>query len=152
ISTLVDRLTGGLVGFFFDVSPDWHVYAFTLVIALVSGIAVGLWPALKASLSDVNAALKTSHAGVAGARSKRSFLIAAQVAACLVLLAGAGLLFQGVRKSSAIDPGFDMRHAMIVGINAQAVASTPATQVEILRHAIDRIRAVPGVASVASAD
>jgi predicted permease len=152
ISTLVDRLTGGLIGFFFDVSPDWRVYAFTLTISLSAGVAVGLWPALKASLSDVNAALKVSQAGTAGARHKRSFLIAAQVAACLVLLAGAGLLFQGVRRSSAIDPGFDIRHAMIVGINAQAVAATPATQAEIMHQASDRIRAVPGVASVASAD
>jgi predicted permease len=95
--------------------------------------------------------LKSSPDSASG-RHKRSFLIGAQVAACLVLLAGAGLLFQGVRRSSAIDTGFDLRHTLVAGINSQAVATSPSGQMELLRHAVDRIGAIPGVASVAWAD
>ncbi|HLK62168.1 MAG TPA: ADOP family duplicated permease [Bryobacteraceae bacterium] len=152
VSGMVDRLTGGLRGVFFDVSPDWHVFVFTAAISLFTGVAVGLWPAVKASLSDVSFALKQSAAGPAGRRHTRAILIGAQVAACLVLLAGAGLLFRGVWRSSVVDPGFDLRHAMIVGINAQAVAPNTASQVELLRLATERIAAVPGVASVAWTD
>ena len=152
IAGLMERLTGGLLGYFVDISPDWHVFAFTAAISLFTGLAVGLWPAVKASLPDVSMALKQASAGPTGGRRKRNFLIGAQVAACLVLLAGAGLLFQGVWRSSAVDPGFDMRHTLLVGIAAHAVAPTATAQTELVRHAADRIGALPGVVSVAWAD
>lgn len=149
---LLERLAGGQLGVFLDVAPDWHVFAFTAAISLFTGIAIGLWPAVRASRPDVSLALKQSSSGPASGRRKRNLLIAAQVAACLVLLAGAGLLFQGVWRSSAIDPGFDMRHTLIVGMNAQVVAPTPAGQAELKRQAGERIGALPGVASVAWTD
>ncbi len=151
ISSLADRLTGGLVGIFLDISPDWHVFAFTAAISVFTGVAVGLWPAIKASLPDVGLALKQSS-GSAGGRHKRGFLIGAQVAACLILLAGAGLLFQGVWRSSTIDTGFDLRHVLVVGINSQAVTTSASGQTELMRHVTDRVGAIPGVASVAWAD
>src|ERR1017187_5884098 len=129
-----------------------RVFAFTAAISLFTGVAIGLWPAIKASLSDVSLSLQQSSFGPAGGRHKRNFLIGAQVAACLMLLAGAGLLFRGAWRSSAIDPGFDLRHILVVGITSQTLAPTAAAQTELVRHAVDRIAAIPGVASVGWAD
>ena len=152
ISGLVERISIGALGVFFDVTPDWRVFAFTAAISLFTGVAIGLWPAIKASLSDVSLSLQQSSFGPAGGRHKRNFLIGAQVAACLMLLAGAGLLFRGAWRSSAIDPGFDLRHILVVGITSQTLAPTAAAQAELVRHAVDRIAAIPGVASVGWAD
>ena len=152
ISGLVERISIGALGVFFDVTPDWRVFAFTAAISLFTGVAIGLWPAIKASLSDVSLSLQQSSFGPAGGRHKRNFLIGAQVAACLMLLAGAGLLFRGAWRSSAIDPGFDLRHILVVGITSQTLAPTAAAQTELVRHAVDRIAAIPGVASVGWAD
>ncbi|HEV3198944.1 MAG TPA: ADOP family duplicated permease [Bryobacteraceae bacterium] len=152
ISGMVERISIGALGVFFDVAPDWRVFAFTAAISLVTGVAIGLWPAIRASLSDVSRSLQQSSFGAAGGRRKRNLLIGAQVAACLMLLAGAGLLFRGALRSSAIDPGFDLRHTLVVGITSHAVAPTAAAQAELVRHAVDRMAAIPGVVSVAWAD
>lgn len=149
---LIERLSGGLLGIYVDITPDWRVFAFSASISLLTGIAVGLWPAMKASRPDVSAALKQSSSGSAAGRNQRGILIGAQVAACLMLLAGAGLLFQGVWRSAAVDPGFDMRHTLLVGIASHAVAPTAAAQTELVRHVSDRISSLPGVVSVAWAD
>ena len=152
ISGLMEKITGGQLGVSLDVTPDWHVFTFTAVLSIFTGAAIGLWPAIRASLPDVSLALKASSGGASQGRRKRNLLIAAQVAACLVLLAGAGLLFHGVWRSAEIDTGFDMAHTLIIGINPQAEAPTPAGQLALLRRATERIRSLPGVSSVTWSD
>lgn len=148
ITGILQRITGGVIGVFLDVSPDWYVFAFSAAISLITGVAIGVWPSIKASRPNIGLALKQASAGPAGGRRKRNFLITAQVAACLVLLAGAGLLFRGVWRSGSIDVGFDMRHVLIVGMDARTVASNAAAQAELRRHVAERIATVPGVSLV----
>jgi hypothetical protein len=78
--------------------------------------------------------------------------MAAQIASCLVLLTAAGLLFRGVTGSATTDPGFEVKHLAILGINTRAIAGFPAARVGVLRQAIDRIRNAPETQSVAWAD
>jgi putative ABC transport system permease protein len=149
IAAMLQKITGGLLGVYFDVSPDWRVFAYGAVVSVVVGVAIGIWPSLKASRRDVMSALKQVSSIE---RSKRNLLISAQVAACLILLAGAGLLFRGVWRSAEIDPGFDTHRLAIVGIETRNVAHTPAAREAILRQAMERIQALPDVVSVAFAD
>jgi hypothetical protein len=79
--------------------------------------------------------------------SSRNMLLAAQVAGCLVLLAGAGLLFRGVRFARMADPGFDTKHVFMLGVNARALAATSASRTALLRQAIERVQALPEVTS-----
>jgi predicted permease len=143
------RLSGGAIGIYLDLAPDWHVFLYTLAISLVTGLAVGLWPALRASGRDVHSGLKQTAGGGATERRKRNLLMGAQVAACLVLLTAAGLLFRGVWRSGSADPGFDMAHVAGAALNVNSLAATGPAKSAILRESAERIAALPEVASVA---
>ena len=152
----VHRVTGGMLGLSLDVSPDWRVFAYTALLSAATGIAVGIWPAVRASQVDINAALKgqgsTGGRPIRGRLSRRNLLLTAQVAACLILLAGAGLLFRGVWRSRGTDPGFDARHMLLLGVDPAVVASTPASRAALLHRVVDRLNQLPQIASVAMAD
>jgi len=152
IDSALRRIFCGLLGVFLDVTPDWHVFAYSAAVSLITGLAIGLWPALKASRRDVVTSLKQAGGASAPAHRKRSILIAAQVAACLMLLAGAGLLFRGVWRSATIDPGFDVSHVLLISADARTLAPSPAARDALLRKAVDRIRAVPELETVSWAD
>jgi predicted permease len=149
VSQFLERISGGSIGLHLDLSPDWRVFLYTLSVSLLTGIAVGLWPALRASSRDVHSGLKQTAGGAVAERRKRNVLMGAQVAACLVLLTASGLLFRGVWRSGSVDPGFDVGHIAGVAINAGAVAAAPQAQGAVLRAAAARIVELPEVASAA---
>jgi len=82
----------------------------------LAGIGFGLTPALQASKADVNSALKedSSAFGHRVSRSRlRSLLIAAQMAACLVLLIGFCFAASAAHNAPlTIDPGYESRHVL----------------------------------------
>jgi predicted permease len=111
---------------------------------------------MQASRRDVVSALKQTSAGSAGgnrsAWSKRNLLLSAQLASCLILLVGAGLLFRGVWQSAKVDPGFPVDRLAGVVIDTHVLAPTETGRARLLRQVVDRIEALPEVASVAWAD
>src|SRR6185295_12735310 len=92
-----------------DLTPDWRVLAYSFGLALLSGIAFGLVPALHATRTDLIGVVKAEGANATG-RSVRSrltsVLVVAQVAICFVLLISAGLLLRSVQLNLATDPGY----------------------------------------------
>jgi putative ABC transport system permease protein len=85
------------------------VFAFALAASVASGLAFGLVPAWLASRTDVNVVLKQGARGTTGDRSQHRMqhgLIVAEVALSMMLLAGAGLVVNGLRSFAAIDPGW----------------------------------------------
>jgi predicted permease len=152
----VARLFGELSGAsspVIDVSPDWRTFAWSAALSILTGVAVGLGPAWRASNKDVSGALRLS--GAAGGREitrKRNLLVSAQIASCLILLTAAGLLFRGAARSPQTDAGFDVAHTMLASINASTLASTPERRGEIIRKSIESMKAVPGVQYVSWAD
>ncbi len=91
------------------VEIDGRVLAFTLAVALVTGIASGLAPALHLTRASLAGTLR--EAGRAGSSGRvagrlRDLLIVAQVAVALVLLVGAGLLMRGFSDLMARERGF----------------------------------------------
>lgn len=87
------------------VTVNWQVLGFTAVVAILTGILFGLFPAWKASRLNLNEVLKesgrTGSRGPLGHRASR-ILVVADIAFSLVLLAGAGLLIEsGVRLANA---------------------------------------------------
>ncbi len=92
-----------------DLSPDLRVFGYTFGLALAAGLLLGLAPALQSSSPRVAGSLQDDGAMVGlGLRPSRlrSALVILQVAVCLVLLVGAGLLTRGLQHAQALDVGF----------------------------------------------
>jgi predicted permease len=127
----------------------------TGALSVITGIAVGIAPALRTSRSDISSTLKQGMAGASDdvrIRRNRNLLLTAQVASCLILLAASGLLFRGASRSGEIRPGFDMKHLAVVGMDTRGIAGSGPARLELQRQAVARIEALPEVASVAWAD
>jgi predicted permease len=104
-----------------EIGVDLRVLAFAAVAAVLAGLLVGLWPALRASRLALAGAIHGS-AGAAGeaavlgrtARSRaRRLLVAAEVALSMLLLAGAGLFLRSLDRLLSVDTGFDSRNVLI---------------------------------------
>jgi predicted permease len=105
-----------------NVEVTGMVLAFTAGITLVAGLVFGLTPALAATRFDLVTALKDgpTAAGRIGRRWNVSrLLVAAQVALCLVLLAGAGLLVRTLQNLQAPDGTFDGRSVTLVSVEGR---------------------------------
>src|SRR5262245_10273089 len=86
---LTDRDTG-LVPGNVDLSVNWRVLAFTLVVSLLTGVLFGLAPAWRATSLDLTTALKQGRRATGAVSRLSKGLIVAQVALSLLLLVGAG--------------------------------------------------------------
>jgi predicted permease len=133
---------------------DWRVVAFTLTLSLVTGIVFGLAPALIGSRTDLNTVIKDSgsRSGSGFRQNKtRSVLVAVEVGLSVVLLIGAALLIRSSIALGAVDPGFDAANTLVMrtslsGSRFQSAASVAQT----VRIGLERVRALPGVASAAA--
>jgi macrolide transport system ATP-binding/permease protein len=138
-----------------QISPDVRIFAYTLLVSCMAGIAFGLAPALQASKSDVNSALKEegSAFGQRLSRSRlRGILIAGQMAACLVLLISSALLLRGSQRALKIDPGYETRRvACLEMYNPANLHYSQPRLLQLNRDLIQGIANLPGVHSVAQA-
>jgi macrolide transport system ATP-binding/permease protein len=126
---------------------DVRVFTYSILMSVIAGIAFGLYPALQFSKADSLSALKDESAtsGQRASRSRlRSLLVGGQFAVSLFLLICAGLLTQGVLRSLNVDPGYETKHVLMVGLDTGLHPSL-ASQ----RKIIDRLKSIPQVTSVA---
>ena len=137
-----------------DLAPDYRVFGFTLLASLAAGLASGLAPALSASKPDLTDALKEEGSAQGGrlARSRlRSALVVTQVAVCMTLLVGAGLLVRNVLKLGALDTGLDTKRVLSAAVGLKKAAGERRAEAEVRRLLAERLRALPGVVAVAQA-
>ena len=129
---------------------DLRVLSFALMLSVGTGIACGLVPALHASRPNLYAAGKVGASGSSGARDGwlRNMLIGAQVAACTVLLIGAGLLLRGLYATHTVDPGFPHRSVGYVPFELRGFGYDVDQIVEFQRRLADEVSALRGVAAV----
>src|SRR5207253_11524626 len=88
---------------------SFPVLAFAIALSLLTGLLMGLYPALQSSRADIVEALKEGGRGTAGSVRQQRFrklLVGAQVALSVILLAGASLLIASFLRLSHQDPGF----------------------------------------------
>jgi putative ABC transport system permease protein len=136
-----------------DVRIDGTVLAATMAIAVGTGILFGLAPALNLSRYDLVEAFKDDGARSTGSRRTgwlRNGLVIGEVALCMLLLIGAGLLMQTFLKLRAVDPGFDPHGVLTARMPLQGTRySTPDTLNRFYNEGLDRIRRIPGVRAAA---
>ncbi|HEV2706870.1 MAG TPA: ABC transporter permease [Pyrinomonadaceae bacterium] len=133
-----------------DFSLDWRVLAFTLALALVSGLLFGLAPALQATRPDLVPALKDeagAQGGVLRRLSLRNVLVIVQVALSLVLLIGAGLFLRSLRQMTTADPGFNPEGVVVARFELDDKTAAERGQ-ELYKQMRERVAALPGIRSV----
>jgi predicted permease len=133
-----------------DLQLDFRVLLFSLVAAVVSALLFGLVPAWQSLQTQLVPALKSSELSeTSGHRTiGRNVLVVAQVALAMVLLVAAGRLQAGFRRTLALDPGFRTDHLMMMSMDTSHVRYTPDQTRNFYRNLVDRVKALPAVASV----
>ena len=131
-----------------DVPVDLRAFAFAVVVALLSGLAIGIVPALRASRLDLNDTLKDGTPGATDTRRQqwlRSVLTIAQTSLAIVLLVGAGLLIESFAKLISVDPGFDPESVISARIALPRQYADTANQEAFFRALLGEIRSLRGV-------
>lgn len=154
---LASRLLGSIniaaagVPFRLDFSFDWRVFGFALLLALVTGVVIGMAPAFRSSRADACEVLHEGSRGTSesGTRSWfRNSLVVLQVAGSFMLLVVAGLFIRSVQNGERMDWGFDPNHVINFGMDTHFVGLDKAQSQEFYRNLKDRVRALPGVQMV----
>ena len=134
-----------------DLTPDWRVLGYSFGLALLSGIAFGLVPALRATRPDLMGIVKSEGATASGrsARSRLSgALVVAQVTICFVLLIPAGLLLRSVQLNLSTDPGYEAKNLLSVGYSLE-LSGYDAERAKVFQQQLmTRLAALPSVKSV----
>jgi macrolide transport system ATP-binding/permease protein len=136
-----------------DLTVDWRVFSFALAVSLLTGVVFGIIPALQATKPDLVPALKDATAQAGGRRSRlRGALVVAQIALSLVLLVAAGLVLRALRHVQTTSPGFDPENRLMMSVDLGLQGYDEARGREFYRQLAERVRALPGVRSVALTD
>jgi len=132
-----------------EIGLDPVSVGFTLGIAVLLGIVIGIFPVANAygvNLSSVFHEGGRTGTGGRGPRLLRRALVVTQVAVAFVLLIGTGLLLASFRQVLAIDPGFDPKQVLTASLRlpAERYKGDPEL-VAFADEALRRVRAIPGV-------
>jgi predicted permease len=136
------------------IEVDGTVFLFTLVVAVVSVVLFGLFPALQATKVDLHEALKegSSRAGVGlrGGRA-RGALVVSEIALALVLLVGATLLIDSFLRVTRLNPGYDYDRVLTMKMSFGGMGDlTSAKFTNLTRDFIERLEASPGIERAAT--
>ncbi len=146
-------LFGGALPRAEEVTLGLPVLGFALGLALLTGVAVGLVPALRIDTAHVHDALREGGRGFSGRGSRlQQALVAVEVALAVVLVAGAGLLLNSFWRLNRVDTGIDPAHAFVFQIDLPGAAYDRARANVFFHQALERIGAVPGVHAVGITD
>jgi predicted permease len=135
------------------VSPDWHVYAVAVLLALVSGLLFGVVPVRQVLRANPHEVVKAGSTGMTGRRvTARDVLLSVQIAICAVLVTSSLVAVRGLIRSLHSDFGFAPQGVMLVDTDLD-MAGYSGDQVAIMqRRAIDAAATIPGVTAVGLID
>jgi len=160
---VADVYAGSRVGAEAGLGLNGPVLFFALALAVLTTVLCGLAPALRATRWDLQPLIANSGKSKSGALRHgrfRAALVIAQVALSIVLLAGAGLMIRSFYLLTHVDLGFSPRNVlMTVFLPSPSHAKLPPIKSfassegqAVLQDVMDRLKALPGVVSVAIED
>ncbi len=136
-----------------DTQVNLWVFAFTLIVSVMTGIVFGLAPALQTSNLDLNRVLKESGHSTSGpARDRfRAALFISEVALASILVIASGLLIRSLWKAQNLNPGFNADHLLALDVLLpRAEYKDDARILAFFDKATERIRNLPGVRSASA--
>jgi predicted permease len=129
---------------------DLRVLGFTLALTVLTGIAFGLVPALRATRLDLTPSLKDS--GKTSSAASRSLLskslVVAQVSISMLLLIGAGLLVRTLRNLQSVETGFNASNLLLFRVEPGLIGYKDDRLRNLYQQMSEHLEAVPGVRSV----
>jgi predicted permease len=134
-----------------DFDYDWRVFLYAAALSGITGMLMGLVPALRASRADVRALLHDGGHGSAGAGRQRlrSAMVVAQVAGSLVLLIVAGLCMRSLQRAQFVDLGFDASNVVTARLDPHQIGYDEPRSIAFYDELKRRLARLPGVDSVA---
>jgi predicted permease len=131
---------------------DWRVFGYATLAALLTGVMVGIMPAVRASRGNLSAILHEGGRGVVGGKNRlRSTLVAAQVAGSFVILIIAGLFARSLGKAQQMSLGFDPDHVVNFVMDPLEIGYNQAQTHDFYKNLLERARSLPGVVSASTA-
>src|ERR1700678_654519 len=131
---------------------DWRVFGYATFAALLTGVIVGIMPALRASRGNLSAILHEGGRGVVGGKNRlRSTLVAAQIAGSFVILIIAGLFARSLGKAQQVSLGFDPDHVVNFVMDPLEIGYNQAQTHDFYQNLLARLRSLPGVVSASTA-
>jgi predicted permease len=138
----------------FDLRIDLRVLVFTTFAAVTAGVLAGLVPAFKASKPNVTAEMRGEMQSVGDLGQRwtiRDILVAGQIAVTAVLLVIAALLTRSLMASERANLGFAVEHLAVLSTDTGMAGYAADRSRQFYDEATARVRAIPGVESVALA-
>ena len=132
-----------------EIRLDSGVFAFTLLVAVLTGLLFGLAPALTVSRAGLQHSLRESGRGTTGSGRQsrlRSMLVVGETSLACVLLSAAGLLLHSFVNLLRADPGFRPQQVLTASILLPAEQyRDPALRVQFFQHLTGALQNAPGV-------
>jgi putative ABC transport system permease protein len=171
IESFVVALLGGTLGFFIalwardalialapqevsrfhDISFNLPVLGFTFIIASITAVLFGLWPAWQTSRADVQLALKAGSQGsgeAPSAKRTRDWLVIGQIALTLTLLIAAALVLKSFARLQSLQLGYEPRGLFTARFELPWKTYNDRAKIVTFTSALlDRVRTLPGVQS-----
>lgn len=138
-----------------QVRVDAVALGFALLVAVLTGVAFGLAPALRVSSPELHSSLKESNRGSTvgtGHAWIRRTLVVSEIAFACMLLAAAGLLLRSFTKLLQVDLGFEPEASVALRIDPNRSYSTQALRNGYFDEALQRVRTAPGITAAGLTD
>jgi predicted permease len=135
-----------------EITTDWRVVVFTVLMSLAASIVCGMAPALQARRMSLVPSLKGDAFG--GQPSKlrlRNIFVVGQVTLSLVLVVTAGLFIRALERAASTPSGFDQRNVEVVSLDLSLARYDDRTGRAFVQELLRRARALPVVRSAAIA-
>jgi predicted permease len=143
-------VVGGIDSLGLDSHVDARVLWFSLGASVLTGLIFGLAPAFGAARVDAAPTLKIGDRAETGDKSRKGLsqtLIVTQVALCVALLVGAGLMVRSLKKLSAVNPGFQRDRILLVSLYPTLAGYQGTKELNLYSTLQEQMGAAPGVAS-----
>jgi predicted permease len=135
-----------------DLTPGVRTLAFGLALSAAAGLAFGLLVAVPATRVALMTALRAGFTSERrGAARLRSLFVGMQMAFSIVLLVAAGLFLRTVQNAAAADPGFAIDGLTMTSMDMRLLGADNARAHAFFERLAERVAALPGVESAASA-
>jgi putative ABC transport system permease protein len=131
---------------------DRRVLLYASGLSVLTGVVVGLVPAVLVTRRSMTGWMRTSGSTVTQSPRIRHALVVCQVALTVVLLCGAGLLVRTVIALNGASSGFDKHDVLTMELQLPGIRYTPERTRAFYREAVAALQALPGVESAAAAN